>query len=268
MKKVVLLFDGGQYTKGTLELCQRMNDTASILLVGCFLPGIDFTGMSEIYGYGALDIPVQIRADEEVVEENIEQFKSYCVAHQISCRVHKDFTLDAYPLLHKESRYTDLLVIGSQAFLGQLALNIPPENLRDALHTSECPVMVVPAHYYDPEHIILAYDGSASSVYAIKMFSYIFPELCNKTTILLHVGGDGELPATTSIQQLGRAHFPNFQVLELETMDLFEDWIKTIPAPILVTGAFGRSGLSSLFRMSFSRKALSSFSFPVFIAHL
>ncbi|WP_343674207.1 hypothetical protein [Chitinophaga sp.] len=268
MKKVVLIFDGGQYAKGAMELSQSINNREPVLLVGCFLPGIDFTGMSEIYGYGALDIPVHIRVDEKVVDQNIATFKNYCIQQQIEYRVHKDLSLDAYPIFHKESRFADLVIIGSQEFLGQLALNIPPENLRDALHGAECPVIVVPDQYNDPEHVVLAYDGSASSVFAIKLFSYIFPDLCKKPTILVHIAGNGNVPSTTLIQELGAVHYQDFQVLVLEKMDLFENWIKKIPAPILITGAFGRSGISSMFRSSFAGKALSSFSFPVFIAHL
>lgn len=268
MKKVVMIFDGGQYSKGGLEFCQRINDWEPVLLIGCFLPGIDFTGMSEIYGYGALDVPVHIRVDEDVVDRNITLFEGFCNQHQLEYRVHKDLTLDAYPVLRKESRFADLLVIGSQGYLGNLMLNIPSENLRDSLHEAECPVVVVPSHYREPAQVVLAYDGSRSSAYAIKMFSYIFPDLCKKTTILIHIGNDENMPATPLIRQLGNAHFPDFQVLVLEKMELFENWIKALSSPIMVTGGFGRSGLSSLFKTSFAGEAISSFTYPVFIAHV
>ncbi|OMP75191.1 hypothetical protein [[Flexibacter] sp. ATCC 35208] len=268
MKKVLAIFDGGQYSNGVMELSQHINDNQPILLVGSFLPGIDFTGMSEMYGFGALDIPVHIRVDEETVDENIERFKNYCIHHHIEYRVHKDLSLDAYPIFKKESRFADLLLIGSQEFLGQLALNIPAENLRDALHDAECPVIVVPEYKKEPENIVLAYDGTASSVFAIKMFCYLFPELCNKTTILLHINSNGTMPSSSAIQLLLSAHYPNFQELVMETMQLFEDYIMKVPSPILITGGFGRSGISSAFRSSFANKAMSLFRFPIFIAHL
>ena len=60
-------------------------------------------------------------------------------------------------------------------FIKNLSAEESDEYLKDALHASECPVLVVPEKFDFPESNILAFDGSESSVYAIKQFVYMFP---------------------------------------------------------------------------------------------
>ena len=49
--------------------------------------------------------------------------------------------------------------------------------------------MLIPEDYKEPGTELLTYDGSESSVFRIKQFAYILPELAGNETILLSAGG-------------------------------------------------------------------------------
>ena len=104
----------------------------------------------------------------------------------IEYRVHKDLFESPISQLTKETRFADLMIIGSETFYKSAIEYGTHEYLKDALHGTECPVIIVPEKFNFPSNIILAYDGSASSVFAIKQFALLFPELCNLKTNLVY----------------------------------------------------------------------------------
>lgn len=272
MRKILLSFDGTHYSKGAFDFARRMNEDEPILLTGAFLPQIDFANSwSYANGGGTMFIPLIEGTDANAVSHNIARFQQDCIQHNIEHRVHKDFSSFALPELRKESRYADLMILGSQQFYENLGVESPNEYLRDALHDSECPVIVAPEEFEYPESVVLAYDGSSSSVYAIKQFAYLFPELCKTKCTLVyaeHRNGKG-IPDEAYIKELAARHFSDLTFYELETGSAghFATWLADVEHPILVSGAFGRSGFSQIFRHSFASDVIAAYQFPVFIAH-
>ena len=61
-------------------------------------------------------------------------------------------------------------------FYENIGIHSSYDYLKDVLHDVACPVLLVPEKFDFPESVILAYDGSEESVYAIKQFAYLFPE--------------------------------------------------------------------------------------------
>jgi nucleotide-binding universal stress UspA family protein len=272
MKKILLSFDGTHYSKGAFDFARRLNEEEPILLTAAFLPQIDFaTTWSYANGGGSLFIPLVEGVDADTVNENIARFEHDCIQYDIEFRIHKDLDSLARPELRKESRYADLMILGSERFYENLGYISPNEYLRDALHDAECPVIVAPETFNYPESVILAYDGSHSSVYAIKNFAYLFPEFCKMPTTLVYAErtpGTG-IPDEEYIKELAARHFSNLTLYQLESSpeDDFSAWMTGSKNPILVSGAFGRSGFSQIFKQSFAADIISEHRFPVFIAH-
>ncbi|MCF6405314.1 universal stress protein [Chitinophaga filiformis] len=272
MRKILLSFDGTHYSKGAFDFAKRMNEDEPILLTGAFLPQVDFANSwSYAHGGGSMYIPLIESYDADIVAANISRFEEDCVKHNIEHRVHTDFSSFALPELQRESRYADLMILGSQRFYENLGLENPNEYLRDALHDAECPVLIAPEKFDYPESVVLAYDGSSSSVYAIKQFAYLFPELCKTSTILVYASKrEGKrMPDEDYIRELAARHFSDltFYELDVNPRDYFSTWIADLDSPILVSGAFGRSGFSQIFRQSFASDIIAEKQFPVFIAH-
>jgi len=274
MKKILLAFEGKNFSKGTLDFARVLNEQNPILLIGAFLPQINYASSFSSSGggmVGPLVVPVLEGENSEAIQKNIELFESYCTRHQIEHRVHKDFDDFALPEIKKETRFADLLVLSSETFYGNIDTIEPDIYLKEVLHNLECPVVLIPENFVFPTSNILAYDGSESSVYAIKQFAYLFPELTANKTILVYAkekGGE-EFPAEANIEELVARHFSDLTLTRLETdpEKYFNTWLIEQSKAILVSGSFGRSGVSRLLHKSFVSEIISDHMLPIFIAH-
>jgi nucleotide-binding universal stress UspA family protein len=272
MKKIIVVFDGAHFSEGAIEFAQELNKRHPILLTGVFLAQADYAGL---FNYGdaitaPLYIPV-IDVDEEIIKKNISRFKAVCQKHEIEYKVHEDYFDFALRELKKETRFADLLIIGSESYYNYISLREPNEFMQDTLHGVECPVLVVPEKFKFPVNTILCYDGSESSVYAIKQFAYLFPEMTGNPALLLYAveNLDAEIPDELSIEELVPRHFPHLTIskLDLKPRKKLREWLAEKEAAIVVSGAFGRSLLSRIFKKSFASDIIRDHRLPVFIAH-
>jgi nucleotide-binding universal stress UspA family protein len=273
MKKILLAFDGTHFCEGAFEFARQLNELKPILLVGAFLPQ---TTIANLWSYadgmgGAVYVPLLDEEESEQVKKNIEHFENRCKNNGIEYRVHKYFFDLALPELKKESRFADLLILSSEIFYENMDSNLSNEYLKDVLHQVECPVLIVPEKFYFPKSILLAYDGSNESVYAIKQFSYLFPELSYKETILAYANDDSnaDFPEKIQIEELAARHYKNLTLtkLNINPKKYFGTWIREKQSALLVSGSYGRSGLSQLFTKSFVKEVIAEHLLPVFIAH-
>jgi nucleotide-binding universal stress UspA family protein len=273
MKKVLLAFDGTAFSEGTFNFVRQLNERQPILAVAVFVPQVSF---ASLWSYGAAAggpdfIPLLEQSEADQVQANIHRFETLCAQNGIRYSVHKHFYDFALPELKEESRFADLLVVSSEKFYQQSGTDEASGFLRDVVHAAECPVVVVPEHFVFPGKNILAYDGSASSVYAIKQFAYLFPELLANKSLLVYLKEDTDatIPAHSQISELAGAHFPNLEQIGLHMAPRkeFGQWVAANEDALLVCGAYGRSLVSQLFRKSFVSDIIAVHKLPVFIAH-
>jgi hypothetical protein len=273
MKKILLASDGSHFSEGAFEFARCVNELEPILLTGVFLPQAQ---LANLWSYadgmtGPLFVPLVESGEESIVEENVERFKHLCEHNNIDYRVHKDYYDFALPELKKETRFADLLIIGSETFYANMGTEKPNEYLKEVLHGVECPVLLVPEKFKFPESNILAYDGSGSSVYAIKQFAYLFPGLCNNETLLVFSNEEGkkDFPDRIPMEELASRHFPRLTLfkLQLNPKKYFAAWISEKKGAFLVSGAYGRSGFSELFKKSFVNDVISDHQLPLFVTH-
>jgi hypothetical protein len=272
MKKIILAFDGVHFSEGAFEFARRLNESQPVLLTGVFLPQAELANLwSYADGVGTPYIPLIERTDTDQIQKNIAHFEKLCRGNGIDYRVHKDLYDLAIPGLKKESRYADLLILGSEVFYGNLGIHSINDYLEDALHEMACPVLLVPEKFDFPESNILAYDGTEESVYAIKQFAYLFPELTAKQTLLVYANEDPEedFPDKIQIEELAARHFSDLTLfkLDINPKKYFSSWVVQKKSALLVSGAYGRSGMSLLFKKSFVKDIIVDHRLPVFIAH-
>jgi len=272
MRKIIIAFDGTEYSEGAMKFARQMNYAEKISLTGLFLPQTIFANLWSHADSmsGSVFIPLLEADDAEQINANIDRFREQCNKYGIKHTVRKDFFDFAIPELRKETRFADLVIIGSESFYRHMG-HERNDYLNDTLHSSECPVLVVPESFDYPKSNILAYDGSESAVFAIKQFMYLFPEFQDLPSLLVSVGSSAAEYAqnTEHVRDLVADHFSNlsFVNLALDDKKLFATWISEKKGSILVCGAFGRSILSQLFRQSFVQDLISEHKIPVFISH-
>ena len=273
MKKILLAFDGSRFSEGAFELARWLNNLQPVFLTGVFIPQISY---ANLWSYssamaGAPFIPIMEKESEDHIQENIKRFQSLCQLHNINYSIHKDFYNFALPELKRETRFADLLIISSEAFYKNITGEDNSDYMKDALHTAECPVIVVPEKYAFPQKNILSYDGSESSVFAIKQFAYLFPELCKNKSYLLFINAEKgtTIPDEKYITELVQQHFSDISIqkLDMHPKEFYSKWVSENTDTLLVSGSFSRSVFSQLFRKSFAAKIIAEHALPVFIAH-
>lgn len=273
MKKILLAFAGTRFSKSIVNFACHLNEHQPALLVGLFLPEVMY---ANIYNFGSglpgsETVPIISEEDRAIIDRNITRFTDLCQDNNITYRVHKDYDNLALPELKKETRFADLLIISSENFYEKFSFNDPNPSLNETLHSSECPIIVVPEKFNFPDRIILTYDGSASSVYAIKQFAYLFPEMCGNETLLVYINekDDAQLPDENNLEEWAAQHFKKIDLLKLQinAKTYFTTWLSENKNVLLIGGSFGRSHMSELFKKSFVADIISEHKLPVFIAH-
>ena len=273
MKKLIIALDGQHFPKGAFEFAKSINFSTKILLAGIFLSPVDYSKLLVFTGMEAAPLlPEWLtkNEDNELVNKNVNKFTEACTNEGIEYRIHKDIDMMAISSLIEESRFADTLIISSELFYDNVSKSQPNFYLEEVLKKSECPVMLLPENYEEPKQVILTYDGSESSVFAIKQFAYVHPELAKKETILLSIlNHEDDLPEYGLITELVSRHFPNLrlQALHLKNKKDFTEWLLHMPNSFIVMGAFSRSLISHLFKKSFASEVIHEIKMPIFISH-
>ncbi|MEI7668927.1 MAG: universal stress protein, partial [Pseudomonadota bacterium] len=138
---------------------------------------------------------------------------------------------------------------------------------------TQCPVLLTPEKYNDIKKIVFLFDGESNSVYALKMFNYLFPTLRNlsiEVLVVKPVESDGHLPENRLVKELIRRHYENvtYTVLKgIPEVEIINHLQKEKFNFVSVLGAYRRTMLSKWFKSSMADALVKNFDMPVFIAH-
>lgn len=272
MKKILLVFDGTHFSEGSFKMASFLNELEPALVIGVFLQPIDYR---DIVGYTGVGNggPITIspyHIDEDVKKKNVNRFELKCQHAGIEYRTHMDTDLFALEELQMETRFADLMILSSELFYENIGKDQPNEYLKKVMRQTECPILLVPEQYNLPTKLLLTYDGKADSVFAIKQFTYLFPQLNNWETKLITIEDEDEpLPHQELIEELAAKHFSNLTIeaVSSETAGSFTNWLAEQDNILLVAGAYGRSELSNLFKKSFLAEVIEQKKTSIFIAH-
>jgi nucleotide-binding universal stress UspA family protein len=272
MKKILLVFDGNHFSEGSFRMANFINEYEPVLATGVFLQSVDYR---DIIGYSGIGSGSSVtitpaQTDESTILKNIATFETRCTHAGMEFRTHKDTDLFALEELQRETRFADLMILSAELFYNNIGDEQPNDYLKKVLRQTECPVMLVPEEYELPTKVMLTYDGNPDSVFAIKQFTYLFPQFYQWETRLVTLEEKGEaIPHQELIQELATKHFANLTIEAVNTVTekTFDTWVADQTDHIIVSGAFGRSELSTLFHKSFIGNVIEDHKVPVFVAH-
>ena len=276
MKKIIIAFDGLKYSDAAVAYALDIAKNDQALLVGVFLHDLSYLAMSYNYRWGipfnsAWDINYQADpADEEKIKANVAIFSSKCEQNNINYKVHVDRGIPVEELL-RESAFADVLIIDNRLAFSRISEDELSAQFIELLTEVSCPVLVVPSKYEKIDNAILTYDGSPTSTYALKMYSYIFPEWKNLPTKLVTVNEeDAHLKEKHQIEDLLKVKFSNLEidVLKGHAKDELMKYLKSFANnSVIVMGAYGRPAISMLFKKSLANSVIRDVMVPVLIAH-
>lgn len=274
MKKILAVFDGNHYSENVLHFINNLNQLSAVSVTGIFLSSHDYAhlwsnpAMQETLGSLSM-VKEELELADKGIESNISRFENYCLKEGLPFRVHDESGSEVFETLRYETRFADLMILSNDLFYKNIGEQ-PNEYLQQILHASECAVLMLPEKENFPDHLILCYDGSPSSVFAIKQFAYILPELCDREAILLSREEEDQIRQHPLLEELAVRHFPalSLQILDkTEGNKPFSSWVNSRSHPMVVAGAFSRSGISRLFKKSFIAEVIKENNASVFIAH-
>lgn len=277
MKKIIAAFDGLQYSESTRDYAIYIAKQTNTHLVGVFMDDPTYTsykiydliakeGVSEdkLKNFEAKD-----KASRAAASEN---FEKACQQSGLEYTVHHDRNIAIHELKH-ESIYADLLIIDSKETLTHYTENLPTRFIRDLLGDVQCPVLIAPKKYKPVEKIILLYDGEPSSVYAVKMFSYLLPQLKHLDTEVISVtpvNATLHMPDNKLMKEFMKRHYPEakYTVMKGWAEDEIVKYLKQHQEnAIVVLGAYRRGSVSRWFRESMADTLMKEVKQPLFIAH-
>lgn len=276
MKKILAVYDGTKYSEHTTRYALEMAKADKAMILGVFIHDVRYSNLA--YGY-SWDMPyIDYSAIDEAQEDdkkkialNIELFKNSCTKHGVKHKVHLDKGVPVQEIL-RESAFADLLIIDSHiSFFSFREKNSSPF-LKEILADAFCPVLIIPDKYHYFDNLLIAYDGSPSSVHALKMFAYIFPEYTDLKVKIISVNEShsNHLKEGKNAKDIIQAHYNNAEYLVLSG-DAESELINYLKLngdnSIIIMGAYGRNALSRFFHQSISNKILEELSIPLFIAH-
>jgi nucleotide-binding universal stress UspA family protein len=273
MEKILLAIDANQINMNVLDFACYIARLTNSKLIGVFLDDwevakapVSAGSMSE-RSRGMLP-----GTKEEVnqIDKNMHLFTDVCRKKQINCAVHFDEVLPATGII-KESRFADLLLVDPEMSLRSKKEGTPTAFIKDVLAKSECPVVIAPFSFNSIDEIVFAYDGSRSAVFAIKQFTYLFPELTDKKITILQVNEKENQPIAERerIGELLQVHYSSigFHQLNGNAGNELYNYLRAKKNVFVVMGAFGRSMLSDFFKHSTAELIVETINLPVFIAH-
>lgn len=278
MKKILAVFDGYNMSKSTIEYSIQLTKNAKAHLVGVFLDEFiyrtysTYKVISTYENYEAVIEELDAK-DQKKRDEAAEEFKRICEDADISFSIHRDGNIAIQDLRH-ESIFADLIIINEYETFAQKKEQPPTMFMKELLRVVQCPVLVVPAEYKKIEKLVLLYDGGPSSVYAIKMFSYLFENMHGLPVEVLTVHEDNReelsIPDKKLAEDFVYGHFPDatYHLRHGDPEVQILDHLKyNKENELVVLGAYRRGELSRMLKESMADSLMKELDVPLFIAH-
>ncbi|HVU58501.1 MAG TPA: universal stress protein, partial [Puia sp.] len=259
MEKILLAMDAMHINTQTIEFSCYLARMTGSRLTGVFMEDL----LSEP-AFGAYQQVAQMQAggitDTEtastkagITDANIQLFRHACETRGVVPNIHRDRGIPLDEVI-QESRFADLVVVDAETSFTRKRRSLPGKFVKDVLQEAECPVIIAPYTFHAIDEIIFAYNGSASSVWAIKQFTYLFPELKQKKAMIVEVKGknDGAIDEQYKMKEWLKHHYSNVEVKILtgDPSDELFGYLIDKKNAIVVIGAYGRGWLSRLMKPS------------------
>jgi len=272
MKKIIIASDGNNFPKGAFEFIKELQQHEPVLLVGAFLHSLNFEEfIPGVFAMGAGPAARFMQEEKADLEKCIRLFEETCQRNGIEYRVHEESNNWNINDLAKETRFADLMVMSEELFCTGMNMTEPNVFMQQAIHKSECPVMLFPENYIPFNKIIIAYDGKKESMFALKQFCCLFPQLKDVETKIVYSKAEGsdDIPDMVYIEEYAGRHFTNltFEKLHLKGKEYFESWTKENNDSLIISGSYSRSGISVSLNKSFVDGIIREHRVPLFIAH-
>ena len=278
MKKFLAVFDGFKMSPGTLDYAIQLAQAANAHLVGVFLDDFSYRSYNVVKviktNKDYANVMKEMDAkDKKKRDDAALKFQKACGKAGIYFSIHRDTNIALHELKH-ESMFADLIIINEYETFTKYKEEPPTRFMKELLADVQCPVLVVPNISQPVNKIVLLYDGGPSSLYAIKMFSYLFGNF-NEVPVEVFTVNDQylasrHLPNNKLMREFIKRHFPKatYSVAKGLPEEEITGYLRNHKEnELVVLGAYRRSELSRWFKTSMADILMKELDTPLFIAH-
>ena len=278
MLKILIALNPEKFEVNTIDFACYVARLTHSGVTGIFLENKIEKELSAVhYQHGnieneTIDAPDIRQAEERKIscEKNIRFFRQACINRSVNYHIHRDCNLPFKEMI-LESRFADLLIVSPETSFETTPEGIPTRFVKDVLANAECPVIIAPLSFHKIEEILFAYNESPSSVFALKQFTYLFPELTNKKLTIVHIseGNAMEKSGKKNFKEFIKTHFPNqeFKSLHGKSEEELFRYLLGKENIFVILGAYGRGIISTLFKPNPAELLVKNINLPFFIAH-
>ncbi len=273
MEKLLLVINAYRPDSSLISFGCRMASILQSKLTGLFIENPYFERVSEQGMEDPSSKSIRKNGSHAIATANTEQsialFKDACQRQQVVGEVYLDKGEPIQEVLY-ESRFADLLIVDPAMNFYSREEQAPSHFVKEILSRAECPVLLAPAQFEGVEEIVFCYDGSNSSVFAIKLFTYLLPRFSDEKALLLEMTEKKEF--NEDIQRIMKwlsCHYAsvNYHSMQGGVAEELFSYLFMKRKRMVVMGAYGRSILSYFFKKSRAEALIRVIDLPVFIAH-
>ena len=270
MKKIILILNESHIPQRVIERAVFIAKESNSILEAIFIE--DISTMD--FGY-PFPNDMYLANDNSLAEPDTgevtplmlgiaQQFRDECENKGIEFKIEIEKSVSVSHLITL-SRFADLIIADSKS-------DSDGYSLQDLLVDAACPLLLVSPNAEPPQKIFLAYDGNISIMYAIKMFSYVFPEFSNLPTQLFTIvtGNVTRIPHLEEIKSWAAKHFAQFEIEMIignTRKQMVEHLRKDSEKCIVVMGAYSGSSMGRLFLKSTAESVINETNASLFITH-
>lgn len=263
MRKVLLLSTSQVLSRNSLDFANYLGKGK-----GFHLKGLFFSGSNDTSSFDVINSDEDVATQAITVPAAIAEFESVATMKGIqhSIQILKN---DILQEIQEETRFADVLVCDASLSPVNLGLGLSPF-VRKVLADAKCPVVVAPVKFDELEEIVFTYDGSDTSMYAIKQFTYLFPDFSDTPVSVLQIlpAGAEKNPGQNKLIDLLKFHYNSLSFTAREgeeaEIELFRQFVGKKNS-LLVMGAYGRKMITN--ERSTADILLRNIDTPMFIAH-
>ncbi|SHN28529.1 universal stress protein [Chitinophaga sp. CF418] len=277
MKKILAVIDATNYKEEQLDAIEYVSGILKGNLTIVMLEDVNsitpLMAPDFATGVPARYYEIVIKASEEkgrIIKENTAALRKICTERGLTCAIHSDRGSAAEEII-LESRFADLLLLGKELSFPFLFDTEPTGFVKNVLANAQCPVFVIPENMSVVNGVIFSYNGTFSSMYAIKAFAGIFPELVAKNATVVYVceKGHDTIPHEKLLKEYLDSYNKNitYKILSDKADIALQAYLEQKQDHITTFGAYGRSRLSRFFNSSSAENILRMMQGPLFITH-
>ena len=280
MEKILLAINSHQINTNTVNFACYIAKITKSKLTALLLKDreaelISADSLNKSFYKKVMDMPAP---DKRYIEIDVDQEVRFLLKTCEKNGVQADVIIKRESYEHKNSpadetieasRFEDLLIIDPRTSFNTEIETLPTSFVKTILSASECPVLIAPDSFEPINDIVFCNDGCRSSFFAMRQFTYLFPQLCDKNVIVLEVGEGYNLKNQEKINTWLQGHYTKIEFQKLAGVaadELFKYFLGKKNSFVVMDG-YGRTAISNFFRKSSAGQAVRTVNLPLFISY-